>query len=126
PLSAIMIAAEQAGKGGDALQAIEDAWVADAKLQLFSEALSAALQREGASPAKLADFNVAVKYVSWPEAVGIARTRFGLKTVPHWDWDAPRTREGFYRYRGGTQCAIVRANAFAPYADLLWMETKKP
>ncbi|KIY44793.1 isocitrate lyase [Fistulina hepatica ATCC 64428] len=126
PLNDVMIAAEQAGKGGDALQAIEDAWVADAKLQLFSEALSAALQREGASPAKLADFNAAVKYVSWPEAVGIARTRFGLRTVPHWDWDAPRTREGFYRYRGGTQCAIVRANAFAPYADLLWMETKKP
>ncbi|KAF8208838.1 isocitrate lyase icl [Mycena galopus ATCC 62051] len=38
----------------------------------------------------------------------------------------PRTREGYYRYQGGTQCAIARAVAFAPYADLLWMETKSP
>mgnify|MGYP001761948713 FL=1 len=44
----------------------------------------------------------------------------------YWDWDAPRTREGFYQYRGGTQCAVNRAIAFAPYADLLWMETKSP
>ncbi len=46
--------------------------------------------------------------------------------MPYWDWDSPRTREGYYRYQGGTQCAINRAIAFAPYADLLWMETKKP
>lgn len=29
-------------------------------------------------------------------------------------------------YQGGTTCAIHRAIAFAPYADLLWMETKSP
>ncbi len=49
-----------------------------------------------------------------------------MKTVPFWDWDSPRTREGYYRYQGGTQCAVHRSIAFAPYADLLWMETKKP
>ena len=40
--------------------------------------------------------------------------------------DLPRVREGFYRYQGGTKCAINRAVAFAPYCDLMWMETKKP
>ena len=44
----------------------------------------------------------------------------------HFDWDAPRTREGYYRYRGGCQCAINRAIAYGPYADLIWMESKLP
>jgi len=49
-----------------------------------------------------------------------------LNSAPFWDSYTPRTREGYFRYQGGTQCAIVRSIAFAPYADLLWMETKKP
>ena len=60
------------------------------------------------------------------QAAAIAQKEFGLRTIPYWNWDSPRTREGYYRYQGGTQCAINRAVAFAPYADLLWMETKSP
>src|SRR6516164_4588879 len=37
-----------------------------------------------------------------------------------------RTAEGFFCVRGGLQAAIARALAYAPYADLLWMETSKP
>ena len=37
-----------------------------------------------------------------------------------------RTEEGFFRYRGGIQAAIVRALAYAPYADVLWCETSEP
>jgi isocitrate lyase len=37
-----------------------------------------------------------------------------------------RTAEGFFCVRGGIQAAIARALAYAPYADLLWMETSKP
>jgi len=37
-----------------------------------------------------------------------------------------RTSEGFYRIRSGVCAAIARANAYAPYADLLWCETAKP
>jgi isocitrate lyase len=37
-----------------------------------------------------------------------------------------RTAEGFYRIRNGVECAIARALAYAPYADLLWMETSEP
>ena len=45
--------------------------------------------------------------------------------------DAPfvtgeRTPEGFYRITGGLDCAIARAKAYAPYADLLWCETSTP
>jgi isocitrate lyase len=37
-----------------------------------------------------------------------------------------RTAEGFYRVRPGIEPCIARALAYAPYADLLWMETSTP
>jgi isocitrate lyase len=37
-----------------------------------------------------------------------------------------RTPEGFFRLKGGLDCAIARALAYAPYADLLWCETSTP
>src|SRR2546423_9852913 len=37
-----------------------------------------------------------------------------------------RTGEGFYRINNGIDCDIARALAYAPYADLLWMETSEP
>jgi isocitrate lyase len=37
-----------------------------------------------------------------------------------------RTAEGFYRVRNGIEPCIARGLAYAPYADLLWMETSKP
>ena len=37
-----------------------------------------------------------------------------------------RTAEGFYRITGGMDMCIARGLAFAPYADLLWMETSTP
>ncbi|WP_422770393.1 isocitrate lyase [Plantactinospora sp. WMMC1484] len=37
-----------------------------------------------------------------------------------------RTAEGFYRVRNGLQPCVARGLAYAPYADLLWMETGTP
>jgi isocitrate lyase len=37
-----------------------------------------------------------------------------------------RTAEGFYRVTNGIDPCIARGLAYAPYADLLWMETSKP
>ncbi|KZT27393.1 isocitrate lyase [Neolentinus lepideus HHB14362 ss-1] len=127
PLVLVMNEAEAAGKTADALQAVEDEWIAAAGLSLFSTVLSNALREQThASSSTLEKFASRVAHVSLPQAVEIAKKEFGLKSQPYFDWEAPRTREGFYRYQGGTQCAINRAVAYAPYADLLWMETKKP
>ena len=38
----------------------------------------------------------------------------------------PRTREGYYHTAGGIDAAVSRALAFAPYADMIWLETKTP
>ncbi|MFZ0390456.1 MAG: hypothetical protein WAN36_08345, partial [Calditrichia bacterium] len=37
-----------------------------------------------------------------------------------------RTAEGFYSVRDGLDSAIARGLAYAPYADLIWCETKLP
>ena len=37
-----------------------------------------------------------------------------------------RTAEGFYRVKNGIEPCIARAKAFAPYADMIWMETSTP
>ena len=37
-----------------------------------------------------------------------------------------RTQEGFYQVKAGLDQAILRALAYAPYADLLWFETSHP
>ncbi|MCP2255789.1 isocitrate lyase [Prauserella aidingensis] len=37
-----------------------------------------------------------------------------------------RTSEGFYKVRNGIEPCIERAKAYAPYSDLIWMETGTP
>jgi isocitrate lyase len=37
-----------------------------------------------------------------------------------------RTAEGFYRVRNGMAACVARGLAYAPYADLIWMETSTP
>lgn len=40
--------------------------------------------------------------------------------------DGSRTSEGFYRVNNGLAQGIDRALSYAPYADLVWMETSNP
>jgi len=126
PLNDLMIAAEQAGKNGAELQAVEDAWNAQAGLKLFHEAVADTINA-GVHVDKaglIAEFNKQAKGKSNSEARAIAKGLTGVDV--YFDWDAPRTREGYYRYQGGCPCAIMRANAYAPYADMIWMESKLP
>lgn len=128
PLNDLMLAAELSGKSGPALQQIEDEWTQSAGLKTYPVALAEALAAQGLSESKVKDFTakLAKLHLGRPAALQLAQKEYGLKTAPHFDWDSPRTREGYFRYQGGTSCAINRAVAFAPYADLLWMETKSP
>lgn len=121
-----MAKAEAAGKFGDALQAVEDAWMNEAGIALFDDAVEAAVKAaKKANGAELVKkYKELAKGKSNDEARVIAKQVTGLDV--YFNWENPRTREGFYRYQGGTQCAVNRAVAYAPYADCLWMESKKP
>ena len=41
-----------------------------------------------------------------------------------WDCEHAKTPDGYYQVRGGLEYAIAKSLAVAPFADLLWMETK--
>jgi isocitrate lyase len=41
-----------------------------------------------------------------------------------WNCDIARTPEGYYQVKGGIPYAIAKSLAVAPFADILWMETK--
>ncbi|KAJ5295926.1 hypothetical protein N7508_010747 [Penicillium antarcticum] len=126
PLNDLMVAAEQAGKNGADLQAIEDQWTTQAGLKLFNEAVIDAINSGSHANKKglIDQYLTSVKGKNNSEARAIAKGITG--TDIYWNWDSPRTREGYYRYQGGTQCAVNRAVAYAPFADLIWMESKLP
>ncbi|KAJ5217151.1 Isocitrate lyase [Penicillium chermesinum] len=112
PLNDLMVAAEQAGKTGEALQAIEDQWTAQAGLKLFDEAVVDIINASvpGNKKGLIEEYLKAAKGKSNSEARAIAKGITG----------------GYYRIRGGTQTAINRAVAYAPFADMIWMESKLP
>ena len=69
-----------------------------------------------------------------PDAWSIARTdalAADLLTSDVDEIDQPfltgeRTAEGFYRVRSGLEPVLARAKAYAPYSDLIWVETGTP
>jgi isocitrate lyase len=100
-------------------------WDEAAKPMTMHEAVAAKMrfmQKEGA------EFELSVdEWLAWArdKSHESTRARAGLMGV-HVDWDCELTRtpEGNYPIRGGIEFAIARSLAFAPYSDLLWMETK--
>ena len=119
----VMRQAENAGATGPALEKVESDWVAQAGLKKYSEALADALRQNHVNENEVNKFLKEAHFASRLKTLELAR-KAGLPNTVNvfWDWDAPRTREGYYRYQGGTQCAVNRAIAFAPYCDLIWME----
>lgn len=72
--------------------------------------------------------------VSNTPSVIIARTDAEAATLITSDVDerdqpyltGERTAEGFYKVHNGIEPCIARAKAYAPYSDLIWMETGTP
>lgn len=72
--------------------------------------------------------------VSGTPTVIIARTDAEAATLITSDVDerdrpfitGERTTEGFYKVQNGIEPCIARAKAYAPYSDLIWMETGTP
>ncbi len=72
--------------------------------------------------------------VAGTPSVVIARTDAEAATLITSDVDerdqefitGERTAEGFYKVRNGIEPCIARAKAYAPYSDLIWMETGTP
>merc|ERR1719473_2577922 len=141
-----LIVARTAGKSSAAVELIEAQWMADAKLATFPNLVIDALELkriknfDGVRLSKLGSMGPESYDPSrdqWDQFVASGASLDDLKVkaaellggadeVPHFDWDAPRAREGYYRLDNGVDLCVARANAYAPHADLIWMETAKP
>jgi isocitrate lyase len=117
-LNDLMMEAEEKGIQGAQLEAIEKEWIKQAGLKRFDEAVVQVIRQLNLGDDKVKQYLEGVKGKGNLQARALAKKIAGKDIF--WDWDSPRSREGFYRYEGGTEACISRSIAYAPYADLLW------
>jgi len=102
-----------------------DAWQVDSGLQTYGEAVAELLEfreREGDSTAMSA-----TQWRAFAERAPLFTAREKAKELGAdvaWDVERAKTPEGYYQVRGGIPYAIAKSLAAAPFADILWMETK--
>lgn len=127
PLAETIQSLEAKGASGAEIDAFEAEWVGKTRLVTFDEAAVEHMRSEGVAEDKIAEFQAAT---AADRNMGVTRRRalanHYAATPVYFNWDVPRTREGFYHFRAGMAAATKRALAFGPYADLLWVETGDP
>ena len=102
-----------------------ESWQAEAGLKTHGQAVADAMESRTDEGER---FDMSVE--EWLEFSNCAsfyevRERaksMGIQFV--WDCEVPKTPEGYYQIQGGIDYAVTRSLAVAPFADLLWMETK--
>jgi isocitrate lyase len=102
-----------------------EAWQAEANMKTYPQAVADVIrfrndegERFEMSPAEWLEF---ANHTSFHAARAKAK---GLGINIIWDCDVSKTPEGYYQVQGGIDYAIAKSLAAAPFADLLWMETK--
>jgi len=110
----------------DAVQGrLVEKWEAEAGLETYGEAVAEALEfrmNEGETfDMTVAEWRAFAAEASLRQAKRRAR-ELGASVI--WDAELAKTPEGYYQVRGGIPWAIAKSLGAAPFADLLWMETK--
>jgi len=96
-------------------------WETRAGCMTFPDAVARVLKSKGMDTSKWLKDSLKMSLPQMKKAAA----GLGVGDI-HFDWDAARSVEGYYRIKGSTEYCIERAIAFAPYADIIWMETGKP
>ena len=100
-------------------------WQMEASLKTYGEAVADVMTfhiDEGSElPMTVKEWHSFVENSSFVEAREKARS-MGFNII--WNCDIARTPEGYYQVRGGIPYAIAKSLAVAPFADIIWMETK--
>ena len=127
PLAETLQAMEFSGATGAEIDEFEAAWVKKTELLSCDEAVVKQFEKQGVSQE---DINSYLNMTGADRDMSINKrkelaSQFTNKPI-FFDIDIPRTREGFYHYRAGMKAATKRAIEYAPYADLLWVETGDP
>ncbi|MBD3336354.1 MAG: isocitrate lyase [Candidatus Eisenbacteria bacterium] len=102
-----------------------EAWEAEAGLKTYGRAVGDVMQFRASEGVQ---FDMSVD--EWLAFAGrashyAARERaraMGINII--WDCELPKIPEGYYQIENGIDYAIAKSLAAAPFADILWMETK--
>ncbi len=102
-----------------------ECWEIEAGLMTFGQAVAETMSAKAKDGQK---FDLSVdEWLNWSSRTGydeaLDKAR-GMGLDVAWDCDRSRTPEGYYLIRGGIEYAIAKSLAVAPYADIIWMETK--
>jgi len=102
-----------------------EAWEEEAGLETYGEAVAEVLEfRAGeGEPLEMS----APQWRRFAERASLWAAKEKAKTLGVqiiWDCEHGKTPEGYYQIRGGIPYAIAKSLAAAPFADILWMETK--
>jgi isocitrate lyase len=102
-----------------------EVWEDEAGLETYGDAVAEILEFRASEGEPLemsvAQWRVFAKTASLWAAKEKARA-LGIQII--WDCEHAKTPEGYYQIVGGIRYAIAKSLAAAPFADLLWMETK--
>lgn len=127
PLAETLASMESRGASGAEIDAFEATWVKSTPLVTFDEAAIAHLTSHNVDPTPYTQAVTANRDMGVSARRALAASLLPSSAPPvYWSWDVPRTREGYYHFRSGMPAATKRAIAFAPHADLLWVETGDP
>jgi isocitrate lyase len=101
------------------------AWEDDAGLMTYGEAVAEVLEFDASEgePAEMSPD----EWRAFAARASLYAARAKAKELgadPGWDCELAKTSEGYYQIRGGIPYAIAKSLAAAPFADILWMETK--
>jgi isocitrate lyase len=102
-----------------------EVWQEEAGLRTFGEAVAEILKLRLGEGERfemtLDDWRAFARRASFDE-IREQAAALGIRAT--WDPELPRTPDGYFQVRGGLDYAIAKSLAAAPFADLLWMETK--
>ncbi|HKI50533.1 MAG TPA: isocitrate lyase ICL2 [Geothermobacteraceae bacterium] len=100
-------------------------WQMEASLKTYGEAVADVMTFHSDEGAELdmtvEEWHAFVEEASFVESRDKAR-EMGFNII--WNCDIARTPEGYYQVRGGIPYAVAKSLGVAPFADIIWMETK--
>jgi isocitrate lyase len=119
--------------GGSSFEALMDrvetryleAWQSEASLKSYPEAVADVIEFR-VSEGEIFDMSAA-EWLAFANRTSFHAARARARSMGvdiAWDCEVSKTTEGYYQVQGGIEYAVARSLAVAPFADILWMETK--
>jgi isocitrate/methylisocitrate lyase len=102
-----------------------EAWQSEANLKSYPEAVADVMEFRSSEGER---FDLSTdEWLAFANRTSFHAARARAKSMGIsiiWDCEVSKTADGYYQIQNGIEYAVARSLAVAPYADILWMETK--